>query len=366
MRAPPWLPLAALIAGAVLLRLAVYAVLAVPYGGLAEAMCHFDCGWYERIAVTGYGADAGWPPYGSLPHWAFFPLYPLLVKGAMAVTGLPARLAGILLSSLCLAGFMAAGAAYLRATRGARAAPGRFVVLAAVLPLGLFFTALYTEALFALLATLALLGLARGRPAAGAVAAALASATRPTGILLAPVFALHGLWTLRRRGVVALLPAAIAPLGLFAFMAVQWFAVGDPLAFSHVQAFWGRVWQPAPVHLWAGLAAWDWAELDGLMGRASASFFATGGLLGLAAAAWLAAQRRWAEAWLLAAGTLLPASTGMDSLSRYVVCNPVFLFVVHDVLARLGPRTAAAVLAGLAGLGIMPVLAWMQGHGGVF
>ena len=37
--------LAGLIAGVVLLRLAAYAALAAPYGGLAEAMCQFDCGW---------------------------------------------------------------------------------------------------------------------------------------------------------------------------------------------------------------------------------------------------------------------------------------------------------------------------------
>ena len=180
------------------------------------------------------------------------------------VTGLPVRLAGILLSSLCLAGFMAAGAAYLRRTRARPAAPARFVVLAAVLPYRLFFSALYTEALFALLATLALLALAHARPGRAPSLAALASATRPTGMLLAPVFALRGLLALRARGRArALLPAVIAPLGLFAFMAAQWIAVGDPLAFSHVQALWNRAWRGPPAYLWDGLAAWDWAALGG-------------------------------------------------------------------------------------------------------
>jgi hypothetical protein len=358
--------LALVIAGTVLIRLAVYAGLALPFGGLAEAMCQFDCGWYERIAMAGYGADADWPPHGSLPHWAFFPLYPLLLRGTVAVTGLPARVAGIALSSLCLAGFMAAGAAYLRRTRGAAAAPGRFVVLAAVMPFGLFFSALYTEALFALLATLALLGLANARPAAGALAAALAGATRPTGILLAPLFALRGLLAWRREGARGLLPAAIAPLGLVVYMAAQWIAVGDPLAFSHVQMLWDRVWRDPLVYLWDGLAAWDWSQLGGMMTASSRSFLAAWGVLGLAVAAWLAARRRWAEAWLLAAGVLLPASSGLDSLPRYVVCNPAFLFAAHDLLAGRGRRTAAVVLAGLAVAGVVPLLAWMQAHGGVF
>ena len=354
-----------LIAGAVLLRLAIYAALAAPYGGLAEAMCQFDCGWYERIALAGYGADAEWPPHGSLPHWAFFPLYPLLLRGAVAVTTLPPRLAGILLSSLCLAGFMAAGATYLRQTRTGQAHPARFIVLAAVMPLGLFFTALYTEALFALLVTLALLGLAQARPAAGAVAAALASATRPTGILLAPLFAVRGLLALRRKGLRALLPAAIAPLGLAAYMAAQWISVGDPLAFSHVQVLWDRAWRGPHVYLWEGLAAWDWWQLGGLtMAHPSRSFFAAWGLLGLAAALWLALRRRWAEAWLLAGSLLLPAATGLDSLPRYVACNPVFLFAVHDLLARLDRRAAAVTLAVLAAVGLVPLLGWLGGNGG--
>ncbi len=358
--------LAGLIAGTVLLRLAIYAALAAPYGGLAEAMCQFDCGWYERIALAGYGADADWPPHGSLPHWAFFPLYPFLLRGAVAVTALPARLAGILLSSLCLAVFMAAGAAYLQRTRGAQAAPARFVVLAAVVPFGLFFSALYTEALFAALLTLALLGSAYARPGAGAVAAALAGATRPTGILLAPVFAIRGVLALPREGIRALLPAAIAPLGLVAFMAAQWIAVGDPLAFSHVQALWNRAWRGPPAYLWEGLAAWDWARLGGLMAQPSRSFLAAWALLGLGTALWLAARRRWAEAWLLAAAVLLPSASGLDSLPRYVACHPVFLFAVHDLLARLDRRAATAALIVLVGLGFVPLMAWLQGHGGVF
>ena len=312
----------ALIAALVLLRLAVYAVLAAPYGGLAEAMCQFDCGWYERIALAGYGADAEWPPHGSLPHWAFFPLYPLLLRAAVTVTGLEARLAGILLSSLCLAGFMAAGIAYLRATRRDRAMPERFVVLVAVMPFGMFFSALYTEALFALLATLALLGLATARPGAGSLAASLASATRPTGVLLAPVFALRGLLALPREGIAALLPAAVAPLGLAVFMAAQWIAVGDPLAFSHVQVLWDRAWRGPHVYLWEGLASWDWAHLAGPMAQPSRSFFAACGLLGLAAALWQASRRRWAEAWLLAAGVLLPASTGLELAAAFRRLQP--------------------------------------------
>jgi len=350
----------------VLGRLAAYAALAVPFGGLAVAMCQFDCGWYERIALAGYGADAEWPPHGSLPHWAFFPLYPLLLRLFAAATRLAPDWAGIALSSLCFAAFLGAGAAYLRRTRRGEAAPVRFVLLAAAMPFGLFFSATYTEALFALLTTLALLGLNTARPTAGAIAAALASATRPGGVLLAPLFAVRGLAAWPREGARALVPAAIAPLGLLIYMAAQWLAVGDPIAFSHVQALWDRSPRFPLLTLWDGLAVWDWSQLGGLMAGPSRSLFAAWGLLGLLVALWLAARRRWAEAWLLATAVLLPASTGLDSLPRYVACHPVFLFAAHDAVARLGRPAAAAVLTALAALGVIPVLAFMQAHGGVF
>jgi hypothetical protein len=362
MRAAP----AALIAGVVLGRLGAYAALAVPFGGLAAAMCQFDCGWYERIALAGYGADAEWPPHGSLPHWAFFPLYPLALRLFAAATRLGPDWAGIAVSSLCLAAFMATGAAYLRRTRRGAAAPARFVVLTAAMPFSLFFSATYTEAAFALLATLALLGLSLQRQLAGAIAAALASATRATGVLLAPLFAARALSGWRRDGVRALLPAAIAPLGLVAFMGTQWIAVGDPIAFIHVQALWDRSPHFPLLALWDGLAAWDWWQLGGLMAGPSRSLCAAWGLLGLLAALWLAARRRWAEAWLLATAVLLPATTGIDSLPRYVACHPVFLFAAHDAVAPLPRPAAAVVLAALAALGVIPLLAFMQAHGGVF
>lgn len=355
------------VALAVLLRLAVYAVPAQWHGGLAEAMCQFDCGWYERIALEGYGADSEWGSYGSLPHWAFFPLWPLLLRAAAGLSGLPVRLAGILLASALLAGFMLAGAAYLQRTR-ANAAPFLFVALVAVFPNSFFFSAVYTEALFALLCTLCLLALAGDRLWTAAAIAALASAARPTGVLLAPMIAAHALWAGERSGSLLrkALPAMLAPLGLLTFMAVQFVAVGDAMAFSHVQALWGRAWLGPVTYLSEGLAAWDWAALGGWMGRPSRSYAAAWGVLGLAAAAWLLWRRRFGESWLLAACVLLPAATGLDSMPRYVACNPVFLFAAHDAVARFGRSGRGVALVTLAVLGFVPLLAWMRAAGGVF
>lgn len=354
------------ILAAVGVRLLALGLLARGQGGLAEAMCQFDCGWYERIALAGYGADAEWGDHGSLPHWVFFPLYPLVLRGVSLV--LPARLGGILLSSAFLALFLGAGLAHLRRTR-AVVAPWVWIAVAVTIPPGLFFTALYTEALFAWLVTLCLAGVAAGRPWRAGWAAALAGATRPTGILLAPVLGLAQLiavaraWPLGARRLVWMLaPVALAPMGLAVFMLAQWHAVGDPLAFVHLQSLWGRVWVGPWRTIPAGLAAWD---LGGLTAVASHQWEALWALAGLAAAVALAVRRRWGEAWFLAACVLVPAASGLDSLPRYVACNPAFLFALHDGLAGR-PRLACAVVALFAAGFVWICLGWMGAAGGVF
>jgi hypothetical protein len=371
-----WRSFAVIVLAAIGLRLAAYAWLATPYGGLLQAMCKFDCGWYERIALFGYGADADWGEFGSIPHWAFFPLYPLAVSTAHELLGLSARLTGMLLSSLFLAGLVVIGAKYLRVTRRVFR-PMLWLIVALLFPYSFFFSAVYTEALFAMLSAGSLLALHRHRPLLAGVLAGLASATRPTGVLLTPIIVaerLRALWRGRyrqdRAALLAetLLPIAAAPLGLFLYMLDQYSSIGDAMAFSHVQVLWGRSWGNPLGRLWTGVASWDFSLLLEVHSNAYAASFA---LVGLAGAGWLALRRRGAEAWFLAGCILLPASSGLDSLPRFVAANPVFLYVVYDVsMLLIGKRGQPVMLAALAAvLGTLQVtllLAWYGGAGAVF
>jgi hypothetical protein len=367
---------------AVGLRLGVYAWLALPYGGLVEAMCQFDCGWYERLAIEGYGADADWGKFGSIPHWAFFPLYPLAVSALhdllemSELAGISVRLAGMLLSSLSLCGFVLIGATYLRNTRSALH-PAFWLIVALLFPYGFFFSAVYTEALFATLSAGALLTLQRRHTLLASGLAALASATRPTGILLTPIIVvdrLGALWRGRHRRdrmallAETLLPIAVAPLGLFLYMLEQYGRIGDALAFSHVQVLWNRRWGNPFGRIGAGLESWDFSVLLASHSSAYAAAFA---LLGLAGAVWLALRRRGAEAFFLAGCILLPAASGLDSLPRFVAANPVFLFVVYDFAVKLlgqrpHPVWLASFAATLAALQAILLIGWFDGAGGVF
>ena len=370
--------------GLVGLRLAVLAALAWDHGGLIDAMCQFDCFWYERIGVAGYSSDTQWANLGSAPNWAFFPVYPLLLGGLtwliglVGLTGLPGRVSGMVLSNLFLIGLLVVGWRYLR-ERGVLAPAWLWCGFVLVLPHSFFFSAVYTEALFALLSLGCLLALRLDRPLLAAACAALASATRPNGILLLPIIiadrlrdiALHWHDGDRPRLLgTAALAVAIAPLGLSLYIAAQYYLTGDGLLFNHVQLHWRREWLGPLEWFWIGLQSWDFHRFPV---QPTHSYEAVWGLCGLAVAAWCAWRRSWAEAWFLAACILLPASSGLDSLPRYVATNPVFLIAIFTLLMRLPPLTGVserltgfAVLPALAAAHVPLVLAWYRAWGGVF
>ncbi len=342
----------------VLARVAVYAWIAVPFGGLADAICQYDCGWYTRLATEGYLSDSQWDTLGPVPNWAFFPLYPLLIHAAVALTRLAPELAGMLVANLLFVGFVLAGAAYLRRTRP-QLDPMLWVMFAVLFPFGFTFSVPYTESLFALLTIATLLALHHRKLLSAALFCALLCATRPTGVLMIPVILVpcaQLLWQARsapsRLEVLgqALLPVAIAPLGLSLYMLYQYLVMGDALAFSHVQLLWGREWH-GPLHwLIAGLSAWDWANMLHPNGFPSQTYDCAWALLGLAVAGWLAWRRRLAEAWLLAGTVLLPLSTELHSLPRFVATSPFFLFTCCQALEPVTGLRWRMAVAGVLGL----------------
>ena len=201
----------------------------------------WDAGWYLSIAQRGYSFDPNGPS-----NVAFFPLFPLLIKAVAAVTGSVA-LAGLLIANVAALGAVLVLWRWVRAEAGPAAAE-RAALWLLVYPFSFYLNSIYAEALFFLLATLALEASSRGRRMTAGLWGALAATTRPMGVLLTPALA-WGLWSDWRKGrpvgprdvVAVALPAA----GLAAYMAYLWAAVGDPLAFWtahvvgwHVQFQW--------------------------------------------------------------------------------------------------------------------------------
>ena len=97
----------------------------------------------------------------------------------------------------------------------------------------------YTEGLFLTAAAACLFALSRRYWLTAALCACLAGLTRNTGavvVLAVIVTALPAAW--RGRSLRPVVAAAVAPLGLVAFMAYSWAMVGTPVAFLTSEHFW--------------------------------------------------------------------------------------------------------------------------------
>jgi hypothetical protein len=159
---------------------------------LAAPAARWDSAWYLTIAHYGYRPDLG---AFTASRTAFFPLYPLGLR-ALSDLGAPPLLAGVLLSLLALA-FGLYGLHRLTTLEAARLrlpAAGQIARLAllssAFAPMAFFFSAVYSESLYLALSVGVFLFARRGRWALAATCAALAGATRSSGILLALPLAL--------------------------------------------------------------------------------------------------------------------------------------------------------------------------------
>lgn len=228
-----------------------------------------DGGWHESIAAVGYPADLPLDAEGRVREnaWAFLPLYPMLVRGVMAVTRAPWALAAPFVS-------LVAGVAAVLVVRllVARAAAGLVVEapwlpLATVGLLGVYpaspvLGAGYSESLALLLLAGGLLALhERHYGWAGAAVLAL-GVTRPVALPFAAVVVLHAVVRRRaaRRGADtwdAGVRARLVALTAVALAAgVEWQAVvglvtGDPDAYLHTQSAWRGGRRIAPFAGWA-------------------------------------------------------------------------------------------------------------------
>ena len=223
-------------------------------------LARWDSVWYLRIADSGYG--------DSPARAAFFPLYPLLVRGVGTLFG--GSHAALLLAAylVSLTAFVAALALLYRLTElelGRRLARPALLLLA-VFPAAVFFGAPYSESLFLLLAVGAFYAARTGRWAWAGACAGLASGTRSAGLLLLLPLALIW-WSSRPRKTGDAAWLLLAPAGIAAYAAWLGLVEGDALRFLDVQEAWSRELVVPLAGAWDGFVA----AVDGVRQLASGS-----------------------------------------------------------------------------------------------
>jgi hypothetical protein len=305
-----------------------------------------DSLWIINIARAGYEKE---PFNTNIQHtWAYFPLYPLLLRAVAWLTG-DLALTGIFLSSAFF--FFALILLYrtVIAFNYDPAVADRAVFYLAVFPASYFFSLAQTESLFLLLTVGCFYAAKRQRWWLAGICGALASATRFAGVFLLVPLAL--LYWQNHRGLTdgpgkGRIKADVAhlllvPLGLIAFMVYLKSITGNALAFAEIQVAWGHsagmFWQPLVGYLTDPLrvsAGWDFRLLN----------FAAA-VVALVCSFVLLKKREWALALYSLISILVPLSyqVSLQSIARYVqVIFPVFV-----VLAWVGrwPRADQIIRA---------------------
>jgi Gpi18-like mannosyltransferase len=300
-----------------------------------------DSLWIINIARAGYEKE---PFNTNIQHtWAYFPLYPLLLRAVATLTG-DLALTGIFLSSAFF--FFALILLYrmVIAFNYDPAVADRAVFYLAAFPASYFFSLAQTESLFLLLTVGCFYAARRERWWLAALCGALASATRFAGIfLLVPLAVMYWQNMRSRNGhlkadVASLL---IVPLGLIAFMIYLKSITGNALAFAEIQVAWGHspvmFWRPLAGYLMDPLrvsAGWDFRLLN----------FAAA-VIAIVCSFVLLKRREWALALYSLISILVPLSyqVSLQSLARYAMV----IFPVFVVLAWAGrsPRTDQIIRA---------------------
>jgi hypothetical protein len=214
----------------------------------------WDAGWFERIARDGYSPDDA--------SAAFFPGYPLAIRGVTSVLPLSESDAALVVSNVAFLGALIvlfALTTFEFSTDIAR----RTVLLVACFPASFFFLSPYSESMFLFASLLTFWWARRGRWGPAAAGGFVAALTRSVGVLLVPALLLEALSNDRRerpRAIVASLVPLLAP----AAYAAYWFArAGDVLRPFHAQDSWFRSLELPLITLGNGL----WLGLSGITDR---------------------------------------------------------------------------------------------------
>jgi hypothetical protein len=236
----------------------------------------WDASWYRQIATEGYPSELPTGPDGRVLQnpWAFFPLYPLLARGVMTLTGAPWHVAAPTLAlvlgaaaALCVHDAVRRGA-----PRAVAAVPGLPLAAVAVVvgfPAGPVLQVAYTESL-ALLLVAATLSLVLRRWYGWAALTVLALGfTRAVALPMVVVVVVHAAVRLRAvrrgtdrwsRGDLTGLVALLAAAGVsgVAWPLICGWVTGVPDGYLRTQAAWRGRPDVVPVVPWLDVARWLW------------------------------------------------------------------------------------------------------------
>jgi hypothetical protein len=321
--------------------------------GVRSRLLAWDAGWFTRVAEHGYPHTYTYDGNGALAGngLAFFPGYPLLIRGMHEVTRLDYDTA-----SLAVTWLAAAVAAVAIFALGRELYDDRVALMLTILfcaqPMSLVLSMGYSEAVFVALVAGMLLTARKERwLTAGAIGLA-AALTRPTGAAAAVALAVAALLAIRRDGfkLRPVVAAVVALAGVPAYLLWVGLRVGNLHAWFDIQtAGWGSTFD-------GGLSTFRFIR-DSLRGSDGWVEISIAWLVLIVVVLAIIAvrQRVWPPLvvyGLIALVLVLGQGGYFHSKPRLLV--PVLLILVPGAVALAKARTssAALVLVGYAAFGL--------------
>ncbi len=320
----------------------------------------WDADWYRQIAEHGYPAELPRGADGRVEQnaWAFFPLFPVIARGLMTLTGgtwtvVAPSLALVLGAAAVVVVHQVVQVGAPRACAQRPGLPLATATLVSVFPTAVVLQVAYTESLALLLVAAALLAVLRRRYGAAALAVVALGFTRAVAPPMAVVVAVHAVlrWRAAHRGADRLTAAdggrlagllVVTGASGLVWPAVVGWVTGVPDAYLQTQAAWrgsGSV---------TVFGAWGYVSRFWFGGAAPWVLLAGFGLVAvtlLVPAAWRLGPElhAWPAAYLLyLAAVVEPGS----SLARFLL----LAFPLGTVTAALVTRPAAARRVWFAGV----------------
>lgn len=320
-------------------------------GAQFSFLCSWDCTWYKEISMNGYDLSPFRHEKQDAANWAFFPLLPLLVYLFNSITSISQTFAILIISKLFL--FISI---YLFIQFCRRYNPKLPTILcgAAVAfnPYSFYGNAGYNEPIFLTL-TCAFFILLKDKKYlyAGLIGGTL-TATRFVGISAVISYLISCkksfIKSTKNQRLSIILGLLTIPLGLCIFVLFLYFKTGDGLAFVHVQKAWGHTLMNPIAHLVGTFQGSRFQQYLGLIT-----------LLGLIGSIWMLFKGRPELFFYLLLCIILPLSTGLTSMPRYLFWQAPFLLFMTEILnfRKLWILAFPPMIAGLTFM----YLAWLRG-----
>lgn len=347
---------------------AVYNVFDGSDQSIWDLLFRWDSPWYKGIIVDGYMDYPQGMTGNNAANWAFFPLYPMIVKVFYMMTNIRVEILGSVISSIItlIASFVIYD--YCVDIKNEKCAKIAMILLF-VGPYSFYTATLYTESLYILFTILFFYFLKKDKWILAGICGGLVSATRVTGAILVfpmmimflrPVFARKEkfLDAIKRFFLDGkyLLSFLLVPSGIFAYMVYLYNKVGDPFAFKNIQIAWGRE-NSNPIDVLIG----GFVTYDGKINSPFWIYLGVWAIFGIVISLYMFKKKKFEEGIFSLITIIIPMLSSLQSIPRYVMGN-VLVIIFSSLFIEEHFKKSRWIVLGLL-IVYNAVLLWLWFNG---